>query len=103
MLFKKEILISLLGGFVLGKSGEMIFGSQTAKKLYTKAATGAFIAKDSIMEQAEKIQACAMDIATDARIEADNYQARKDAEYSACAGVAEEAAEEAPEEDEDIN
>ena len=79
MLFlKKEILISLLGGFVLGKAGETIFGSEAAKKVYTKAATGAFIAKDSIMDSVEKIQAEAMDIAAEARIEADNYQAKKD-------------------------
>ena len=57
MLFlKKEILISLLGGFVLGKAGETIFGSETAKKVYTKAATGAFIAKDSTVIRTRKTE-----------------------------------------------
>ena len=83
MFMKKGIVVSLLGGFVLGRAGEAIFGSETAKKVYTKAATGAFIAKDCIMEEVEKIQAAAMDIAADARIEADEYQAAKDEEYKA--------------------
>ena len=83
MFLEKKVILPLVGGFVLGKAGNAIFVSQTARKVYTKAATGAFIAKDSIMEQAEKIQAGAMDIAADARIEADNYQAQKDAEFAA--------------------
>ena len=88
MFFEKKVVVSLLGGIVLGKAGETIFGSETARKVYTKAATGAFIAKDSIMELAEKVQAGAMDIAADARIEADNYQAEKDARLAAAAAPA---------------
>ena len=91
MLFlKKEILISLLGGFVLGKAGETIFGSETAKKVYTKAATGAFIAKDSIMDSVEKIQAEAMDIAAEARIEADKKKKKKDGTFDMFEGFEEE-------------
>lgn len=82
-MFKKSIVISLIGGFVLGKAGDKIFGSKEAIKAYTKAATCAFIAKDCVMEEVEKIQAAASDIAADARVEADKYQAQKDAEYDA--------------------
>ncbi len=88
--FKKQYLITLAGGFVLGKAGQAIFGSKKAKEIYTKAATGAYIAKDAIMEEFEKIQAAALDIAAEARIEADNYQAEKDAEYAEAAESAEE-------------
>ena len=92
MFMSKKVIISAIGGFVLGKAGNAIFGSKTAVKYYTKAATGAFIAKDAIMEQVEKIQAGAMDIAVDARLEADRYQERLDAEYE----EAPEASEAAP-------
>lgn len=95
MIMKKEVVISLLAGLVLGKAGETIFGSDTARKAYTRAASGAYIAKDAIMEEVEKIQAGAMDIATDARAQADRYQARKDAEYAAGAGTEDEVAERA--------
>lgn len=90
MFLKKKIVLSVLGGFVLGKAGDTIFGSETAKKVYTKAATGAFIVKDSVMDSFEKIQAEAMDIAADARIEADNYQAKKDSGYDMFDGFEEE-------------
>ncbi len=82
MFMSKKVILSAIGGFVLGKAGNAIFGSETAVKYYTKAATGAFIAKDAIMEQVEKIQAGAMDIAVDARLEADRYQEKLDAEYN---------------------
>ena len=82
-LLEKKVLFSALGGFVLGKAGNMIFGSDTAKKAYLKAATGGMILKDYILEQAEIIQAEASDIAADARVEADKYQAKKDAAFAA--------------------
>ena len=74
---KKAVIFSLIGGFVLGKAGAQIFGSRTAKKVYTKVATGAYIAKDSIMEFAEKVQAGASDIAAEAKENAENYYAEK--------------------------
>ena len=84
-MFKKSVLLPLVAGFVLGKTSDMIFGSKEAIKAYTKAATCAFIAKDYVMEEVEKIQAAASDIAADARANADEYQAQKDAEYNAAA------------------
>ncbi|MBQ1311569.1 MAG: hypothetical protein IIY55_06940 [Blautia sp.] len=78
---KKAIIFSLLGGYVLGRAGSAIFGSKTAKKVYTTLATGAFIAKDSIMESVEKIQAEASDIAQDAKVNVERYYAEKDLAY----------------------
>ena len=76
MLFDKKVLLGILGGFVLGKSGDMIFGSDTARKYYVKAATAGMIAKDCAMEKFETMQAAALDIADEAREEADKYQAK---------------------------
>ena len=81
MFFEKKVLFSILGGFVLGKAGSQIFGSAKAKEAYLKAATGALIMKDYIMEQAEIIQAEGSDILADARLRSDEYQAKKDAEF----------------------
>ncbi len=81
MFFEKKVIFSILGGFALGKTGNEIFGSETAKKAYLKAATGAMILKDNIMERVEVIQAAASDIAADARAEADKYQEKKDASF----------------------
>ena len=78
---KKAIIFSLLGGYVLGRAGSTIFGSKTAKKVFTTLATGAFIAKDSIMESVEKIQAEASDIAQDAKVNVERYYAEKDLAY----------------------
>ena len=75
---KKSIIISLVGGFILGKAGDTVFGSKSAKKIYTSLATGGVIAKDSIMEYVEKIQAGASDIMADAKVNAEHYYAEKD-------------------------
>ncbi len=90
MIFNKTVLFSILGGFALGKTGDMIFGSETAKKSYLKVATGALILKDSVMEQVETIQAEASDLMADARVKADEYQAKKDADYAFAEDVTEE-------------
>ncbi len=81
MFFNKKVVFGVLGGYVLGKAGDMIFGSETAKKVYTKCATYGMILKDNTMEKVEIIQACASDIAADAREEADRYQAKMDAAF----------------------
>ncbi len=86
MFFNKKVIFGVLGGFVLGKTGDMIFGSDTAKKVYTRCAAAGMILKDQTMEKVEVIQACASDIAADAREEADQYQARKDAAFHAAQG-----------------
>jgi hypothetical protein len=81
MFLEKKVLISFVGGYVLGKSSDAIFCSDKAKELYRKVATQGFLLKDYIMEQVEVIQAEVSDIAADARAEADKIQAAKDAEY----------------------
>lgn len=81
MFLNNKVVFGVLGGYVLGKAGDMIFGSETAKKVYTKCATYGMILKDNTMEKVEIIQACASDIAADAREEADKYQAKKEAAY----------------------
>ena len=83
MLFDKKVVISILGGFALGKTGGLILGSDTAKKAYLKCATLGMILKDNTMEAVENIQAGAFDIAAEAREEADKYQAKKDAAFEA--------------------
>ncbi|MBQ9155769.1 MAG: hypothetical protein IJ137_03195 [Eubacterium sp.] len=82
-LLEKKVLLSVLGGFVLGKTGDFIFGGDTAKKVYVKAASLGMILKDCTMEKVEAIQAGASDIAAEAREEADKYQAKKDAAFEA--------------------
>ena len=81
MFLNNKVVFGVLGGYVLGKAGDMIFGSETAKKVYTKCATYGMILKDNTMEKVEIIQACASDIAADAREEADRYQAKMDAAF----------------------
>ena len=99
-ILKPAVALSLLGGYVLGKAGNAVFGSDTAKKAYTAATTGAFIAKDAVMERVEKIQAGAADIAADAKINAERYYAKKDAAYAEAAAADGEIAVAAAEEDE---
>lgn len=62
-----------IGGFVLGSVGLSVLGSKVAQKGYRYVAAGAFIARDSIMNQAEKIQGAASDIAADANEIKENY------------------------------
>ena len=80
-LFKEAVVLSLVGGYILGKAGETIFAGERAKKAYTAVATGAFIGKDMVMEQVEKIQASAADIAEEAKAKAERYYEKKDAAY----------------------
>ena len=79
---KKAVIFSLLGGFILGKAGETIFGSKPAKKAYTAIATGAILAKDSVMGSVEKIQAGASDIMEDAKVNAERYYESREAGFS---------------------
>ena len=51
----KGIILSLAGGFILGKAGDVVFGSKKAKEVYTVLTAGAFIAKDAVMEYVEEI------------------------------------------------
>ena len=96
-MLKSAVALSLVGGYVLGKAGNALFGGDAAKQAYTAVATGAVIAKDSVMERVEKIQAGAADIAEDAKNNAERYYAKKDAAYDRGVDPAEEAFEEAAE------
>lgn len=78
-MFKKNSnLLKYAIGFALGVVGVPVLKSGLAKKAYTYLAAGAFIAKDSIMEEVEKTQACASDIAEDARVLQEEYYAKRD-------------------------
>ena len=83
----KGIILSLAGGFILGKAGDTIFGSKKAKEVYTVLTAGAFIAKDAVMEYVEKIQAGASDIAEDAKKMADKYYLDRDASVKQVRGT----------------
>ena len=50
MFLNNKVVFGVLGGYVLGKAGDMIFGSETAKKVYTKCATYGMILKENTME-----------------------------------------------------
>lgn len=55
-----------VGGFLLGSVGLAVLASRPARKVYTHAAAAALLARDRIMEGAEKFQAAASDIMADA-------------------------------------
>ena len=65
--------VSLVGGFILGKAAEPIFGGKTARKLYVSAATGALLAKDYVMGCVEKTQAVASDVFEEAQENVEKY------------------------------
>ena len=65
--------LSAVGGFVLGKAAEPIFGGKTARKLYVSAATGALLAKDYVMGCVEQTQAVASDVFEEAKVEVEKY------------------------------
>lgn len=77
----KSTWSKVLGGFLLGTVGVPMLKSDCAKKVYTKLTTGAFIAKDLILEEAEVIQAMANDIACDAKVEVEKYYQEKDKKF----------------------
>lgn len=72
-------------GFLLGTVGVSVATSKIAQKAYRYLFAGAFIAKDSVMETVEKLQAGTMDIAEDAKVIVEKYYAEQDAEYDAAA------------------
>lgn len=65
-------------GFLVGCVGMPVLKSGVAKKAYTYLTAGAFIARDSIMETVEKTQACALDIAEDAKEITEKYYAKNE-------------------------
>jgi len=83
----------VLAGFVLGTVGVPLLRTKTADKVFTYATAGAFIAKDAILEEAEKIQAKAMDVSDDAKVLVEKYYQDKDAEHAANIAGQDDAAE----------
>lgn len=69
-------------GFLLGAVGVPLLKSRVAQKAYVYLTAGAFIARDSVMEEVERIQATAMDISEDAKVITEKYYAQKDQEFA---------------------
>jgi len=73
----------VLGGVLIGVVGVPLLKTKTAGKVFTYITAGAYIAKDAILGEAEKIQAKAMDISDDAKVIVEKYYKEKDAEHIA--------------------
>lgn len=71
-----------LGGFLMGSVGLTVLKSGVAQKVYTAVTAGAFIARDYVLEEVEKLQATAMDIADDAKDMTEKYYQEKDQKFS---------------------
>ncbi len=65
-------------GFLLGAVAAPVLKSRLAQKAYVYLTAGAFIARDSIMEEVERIQATASDVAEDAKVLTEQYYAQKE-------------------------
>ncbi len=81
-MFNKSDWTKLIGGFALGSVGVKMLTSKPAQKLYTHIAAGAFLARDYVMETAEKVQATCSDIAEDANVIVEKYNKEKDADFN---------------------
>lgn len=77
-MFKGSSLSKYAIGFVIGAIGAPALTSKIAKKAYTYVTAGAFIARDSIMENVEILHAQALDIADDAKVLTEKYYADRD-------------------------
>ncbi|MCQ2452319.1 MAG: DUF6110 family protein [Oscillospiraceae bacterium] len=77
-------------GFLLGSVGLSALKSGIAQKAYRYLFAGAFIAKDSVMETVEKVQATTLNIAEDAKVLTEKYYESKDKQYEADLAQAEE-------------
>ena len=82
-------LVGVVVGFLLGTVGVPLLKTATAKKVYTYATAGAFIAKDKVLECAEVAQGMALDIADDAKVIVEKYYQDKDKQYEAAVEVTE--------------
>lgn len=65
-------------GFFLGAVAAPVLKSGIAKKAYVYLTAGAFIARDSIMEEVERVQATASDVAEDAKVLTEKYYAQRE-------------------------
>lgn len=79
---RKNDWMKVIGGFALGSVGVKVMTSKPAQKLYTHLTAGAFLAKDYVMETAEKVQSTCADIAEDANVIREQYNAEADKEYN---------------------
>ncbi len=69
-------------GFLAGSVGLEFLKSDVAKKGYTYLTAGAYLVKDRVLEDAEKIQAAASDISEDAKVITEKYYQDKDAKFA---------------------
>lgn len=68
---------TFIGGFLLGTAGLELLKSEEAEKVYTVATTGVLLARDRVMEEAEKLNAKALDIYADAKEMKERYLEKK--------------------------
>ena len=73
---------SLGGGFLLGSVGLKALKSKAVRKNYKYVVAGAMIARDYVMEEAEKFQAAASNVAAEAKEITERYYAKLDEEYA---------------------
>ena len=67
-------------GFLVGCVAAPVLKSRLAQKAYVYLTAGAFIARDSIMEEVERVQVTASDVAADAKVLTEKYYAQKEQE-----------------------
>jgi hypothetical protein len=77
----KKDFAKYAGGFLLGSVGLSVLKSGVAQKVYTAVTAGVFIAKDYVLEEAEKFHATALDIADDAKEMTEKYYEEKDQKF----------------------
>lgn len=73
--------VKVIGGFAMGSVGLKVLTSKPAQKLYTHLTAGALLAKDYVMETAETVQGVCADIAEDANVIREQYNAEMDKEF----------------------
>jgi len=78
---RREDVMKVVGGFALGSVGLKVLTSKPAQKLYTHLTAGAMLAKDYVMETAETVQGVCADIAEDANVIREQYNAEMDKEF----------------------
>ena len=74
-------------GFALGTVGIKVLKSKLARKGYPYAVAGAMLVRDWVMEESERIQAGASDIADQAKEITERYYEKLDQEYEEANGV----------------
>ncbi|MBO7700773.1 MAG: hypothetical protein IIZ17_02880 [Eubacteriaceae bacterium] len=66
-----------LGGVLVGSLGFDLLKAKDADKVYTAITAAVLVARNRVLKETEKINARALDIYEEAKIKADDYEARK--------------------------